>query len=76
MPTYKKIPASVKAEGCVASLDFAIFCKGLLTASEIIGRLYKADKKRSIPIVGYVIFKKKRVFYCRIGFVDDPDIYR
>lgn len=76
MATYKKIPADVKAKGCICTGHFAVFCKGLLKASAVAAKLYKADKKRGgIPVVGYITHNKERVYYCRYGFVDDPDIY-
>lgn len=75
MPTFKRIPASVKEQGCVAIGGWAVFCKGILKASEVVTRLQRADSKGKCPIVGYLLFKGEKVYYCRYGFVDDADIY-
>jgi hypothetical protein len=75
MPTYSKIPANVKAIGAIAIGRYAIFCKGLLKASDVGSKLNKADKNKGIPAVGYISHKGEKIYYCRYGFVNDPDIY-
>lgn len=75
MPTFKRIPASVKEKGCVAIGGWAVFCKGILRASEVVTRLQRADSKGKCPIVGCLMFKGEKIYYCRYGFVDDADIY-
>ena len=74
MPTFKKIPQKVKDTGCIGIDRYAVFCKGLLKASSVVDKLSKAEKK-GIPAVGYVTIKGEKIYYCRYGFVDDPDIY-
>lgn len=75
MPTFKKIPKDVKAIGAIGCGPYAIFCKGLLKASDVANRLQKAEKRNGIPVVGYVSLKGEKIYYCRYGFVDDPDVY-
>ena len=75
MPTYKKIPKDAKAIGAIAIGQYAIFCKGLFKAGMLYNKLIAADKKRSIPAVGYISYKGEKVYYCRYGFVNDPDVY-
>lgn len=75
-PVYSKIPPDVKAIGAIASGHYAVFCNGLLKAGEVFVFLNKLEeKKKTIPLVGYVTVKGEKIFYCRYGFVNDPDIY-
>ena len=77
MPTYSKIPALMKEIGVIASGHYAVFCKGLLKAGSVFTRLQKReDKGREIPLVGYFTVKGERIYYCRYGLVDEPDIYK
>lgn len=75
MPTYQKIPPHIRKQGCVAINGYAIFCKGLLKAAAISQALLKADKKTGIPAVGTITHHKIKYYYCRYGFLKDPDIY-
>lgn len=75
MPTYSKIPPEIKAIGAIAIGPYAVFCKGLIKASNVAGKLNKADKKNGIPGCGYLVYKKEKIYYCRYGFLNDPDIY-
>jgi hypothetical protein len=76
MATYSKIPQDVKAIGAIASGHYAVFC-GLMKAGEVFVKLQKdEDKGKSVPLVGYVTIKGKKIYYCRYGLVDDPSIYK
>lgn len=75
MPTYKKIPPAVKEIGAVGITKWAVFCRGLLKAALVVDKLEKAEKRGGVPIVGYLQMDGERIYYCRYGFVDDPDIY-
>lgn len=75
MPTYAKIPPNIKAIGAIAIGRYAVFCRGIIKASNIARKLDNADKKSGIPAVGYISHKGDKTYYCRYGFVDDPDIY-
>jgi len=75
MPTFCKIPISVKQTGSIAGSGYAVFCKGLLKASEVIVRLEKYDSGGGLPAYGYLIHKKEKIYYCRYGFVNDPATY-
>lgn len=75
MPTYSKIPLEVKAIGAIASGRFAVFC-GLLKAGSVFTKLEKLDSEgKAFPMVGFITIKGEKIYYCRYGFVDDPDIY-
>lgn len=76
MPTYSKIPLEVKAIGAIASGRFAVFCNGLLKAGSVFTKLEKLDTKRkAFPAVGYIKINGEKIYYCRYGFVNDPEIY-
>lgn len=76
MPTFKKIPQKVKDEKAIAIGPFAVFCKGILKAAEVVKRLEKAEQKNgSIPAHGSLMYKNQQVYYCRVGLVNDADIY-
>jgi len=74
MPTFKKIPKEIRVIGAVAIGRYAIFCKGVLKASTIATKLDKAEKN-GIPAVGYVTMKGEKIYYCRYGLINDPDVY-
>lgn len=72
MPTYAKIPQSEKAKGAVASGSFAVF-GGIMSVGAAFTALQKI--KTAIPAHGYITVAGKRFYYCRYGFLDDPEIY-
>ena len=74
MPTYSKIPAKEKAKGAVANGGIAVF-GGMLSVGPAMVKLQKADASKGIPAYGYITIEGKRWYYCRYGFLDDPDIY-
>ncbi len=74
MPTFSKIPKAAKEIGAIAINQYAIFCKGILKAGNVVKILQKEEKK-GIPACGYVRVKGEKIYYCRYGFVDDKDIY-
>ena len=75
MATFQKIPQKIKAIGSIAIGRYAIFCNGLLKAGEVCSLLEKQDEKKGIPVVGYVTHRGEKIFYCRYGFINDPDVY-
>lgn len=74
MPTFKKIPKKVKEKGCIASGRYCIFT-GLMQYGKVNAVLSKAERRGSIPNVGYVVVKGKRYYYCLYGSLANPDIY-
>lgn len=76
MPTYSKIPQNIKKLHTTASGRYVVFTKGgLLEAGEVFVRLEEAEKRKTIPLVGYVTIKGKKYYYCAYGLFNDPDIY-
>ncbi|MGZ3999593.1 MAG: hypothetical protein ACXVIY_03145 [Mucilaginibacter sp.] len=61
--------------GAIASGHYAVFAKGPLQASPAFVALHKADVSTGIPAYGKITVKGKVFYYCRYGFVNDPDIY-
>jgi hypothetical protein len=74
MPIYKKIPHRLKGQA-IAIGPYAIFCTGLLRAAAIAKKLQGIDEHKGIPAHGTVQYNKESIYYCRYGFVNDPDIY-
>ena len=75
MATFCKIPKNVKNIGCIAIGNYAIFCKGVVKAANVHDKLIQSEKK-GIPAVGFLHFNKEKVYYCRLGFVNDKKIYQ
>lgn len=75
MPTFSKIPFEVIDIGAIGIAGYAIYCRGLLKAAAVCDKLHKADLRKGIPLCGYMQYKGEKVYYCRYGFVEDPDIY-
>lgn len=75
MATFSQIPVKEKEIGVTAIGRYAIFVRGLLTATTIANKLAKLDNKGGIPVHGFITFKKKKIYYCRFGFVNDDSIY-
>ena len=75
MPSFCKIPQEVKKTGCVAIGHYAVFCKSAVTAAQVATVIRKHDLEKGIPAVGFLTIKGKKFYYCRYGFVNDPDIY-
>jgi len=72
----EKIPQEVKEKKAIAIGGYAIFCQGFMKAVNITTEIQKADKKKKgIPAYGFIMYKNQKVYYCRYGFVEDPDIY-
>lgn len=76
MPVYSKIPLKVKEKGAIAGGHWAVYCDSIITASRICRKLNEASKKGDCPLVGYVTSGGTRYYYCRYGFINDPDIYK
>jgi hypothetical protein len=72
MPTYAKIPKKIDKTQTVAIGSWVIFVKSLSEASAVAIALSRYD---SAPLVGHITLKGKKYYYCRYGFLNDPDIY-
>jgi|GEM_PF-2599498 len=73
MPKYCKIPHFLKGEA-IASGHYCVF-GNLLEVGPAFIALVKKDKATGIPAHGIIQVKGKKYYYCRYGFVSDPDIY-
>jgi hypothetical protein len=73
-----KIPLHLKdSPDKIATGHFCIFTGSLLVAGKIVTKLYALDKKHDgLPAYGQMVCKGKKVYWCKYGFVSDPDIYR
>ena len=75
MPTFSKIPLEEKAKGAIINGRIAVF-GSLLKVGPAMAKLQTADEKKGIPAYGYITLAGNRFYYCRYGFLDDPDIYK
>jgi hypothetical protein len=71
----EKIPKEAKALKAIVMGGYAIFCQGFLKAANVTSELHSVDKKKGIPAYGFIMYKKEKVYYCRYGFINSPDIY-
>lgn len=75
MPTFSKIPLEEKAKGAIVNGGIAVF-GSLLKVGPAMVKLQTADEKKGIPAYGYITITGIRFYYCRYGFLNDPDIYK
>jgi hypothetical protein len=73
-----KLPLILKdSPDKIAIGHFCVFTGSLLTAGKITAKLYAQDKKKDgIPAYGFLHHKGKKIYWCKYGFVTDPDIYQ
>lgn len=71
-----RIPQHLKdSPDKIAIGAFCVFAGSLLTAGAIVEKLYKKEGKHGLPACGFMHYKGKKYWWCRYGFVNDPDIY-
>jgi len=70
-----KIPLKLKGTHVICGGHFAVFTDSFLKGTSVITELYKKEKSKGLPCMGQISFKGIKYYWCRYGFVDDPDIY-
>lgn len=66
---YSKLPLSIKGKHNVAFDYWVVWCS-LLQVGKYAPVLYGKG-----PMIGYIKDGKKKVWFCRYGFINDNDIW-
>lgn len=67
---YSKIPIAIKDEHQVAFDHWVIWCSLL-----DVGKYASLLNRGTGPMVGYILDGKRKVWFCRYGFINDSDIW-